>query len=94
MSNAPFSLRLPPATRQRLDAEAQRLDRPASQVAERAIVRYLDAQETLRRQIDEAATQANAGVFISEAALHDWMETWSGAEETAIPEPDISPARG
>ena len=88
MTNVPFSLRLDAEVRRRLDAEARRVDRPASQVAERAISRYLDAQEALRRRIDDAVLEPEAGVFISDTAIHRWMEGWDG-EDDAPPEPDV-----
>jgi predicted transcriptional regulator len=87
----PFSLRLDEATRARLEAEARRLDRPASQVAQRAIQRYLDAQEALRREIDAALEEADAGVFVSADAMHAWIDTWGTDRAAPPPEPDIFP---
>jgi predicted transcriptional regulator len=87
MPAAPFSLRLDPETRARLEEEARRLDRPAAQVATRAIVRWLDAQAALRVEIDAAVAEADAGVFVSAEAMHAWMETWES--ETPPPEPDL-----
>ena len=78
-------------TRARLEEEARRLDRPAAQVAARAITRWLDAQAALRAEIDAALAEAEAGVFISSEAMHAWMETWDTPEETPPPEPDIRP---
>ena len=94
MSAVPFSLRLDADTRTRLEAEARRLDRPASQVAQRAIERYLDAQAALRREIDAAVAEADEGRFVSAEAVHAWMETWGSTHEAPPPEPDvIDPAR-
>jgi predicted transcriptional regulator len=93
MSAPPFSLRLDAELRARLEAEARRLDRPASQVAQRAIVRYLDAQDALRREIDAAVAEAEEGVFISVEAIGAWMRTWGSADEAPPPEPDVLPTR-
>ena len=54
----PFSLPLDAEIRVRLE-EAAGADRPASQVAQRAIQRYLDAQDALRREIDSAVAEAD-----------------------------------
>ncbi len=89
----PFSLRLDEATRQRLEEEARRLDRPASQVAAHAIVGFLDAQDELRRQIEAAVEEADQGIFISSEAMHAWMDSWGSDRELPPPEPDILPAR-
>ena len=91
MSTTPFSLRLDAGMRTRLEAEAKRLDRPAAQVAARAIARWLDAQAALRAEIDAAAAEAEAGVFISSEAMHAWMETWDTPREAPPPAPDIRP---
>ena len=74
MPSTPVSLRLDDATRARLAAEAKRLDRPAAQVATRAIRSWLDAQDELRRQIDAAVEEAGRGEFLSSEAVHTWME--------------------
>jgi predicted transcriptional regulator len=91
MASAPFSLRLDPELRQRLEAEARRVERPASQVAERAIARYLEAQDAFRAMVDAAVAEADAGIFISDSAMHRWMESWDTDQELPAPEPDIFP---
>jgi predicted transcriptional regulator len=83
MTTQPFSLRLDADTRARLEAEARRLDRPAAQVAARAITRWLDAEATLRSEIDAAVAEAEAGAFVSSEAVAAWMETW-GSGSSAI----------
>jgi predicted transcriptional regulator len=88
MPAVPFSLRLDADARARLEEEARRLDRPAAQVAARAIVRWLDAQAALRSEIDSAVAEAEAGLFVSAEAMHAWMETWDSAEAPP-PEPDL-----
>jgi predicted transcriptional regulator len=89
----PFSLRLDEMTRRRLEDEARRQGRPASQVASRAIVGFLDAQDELRRQIETAVAEADQGAFISSEAMHGWMDSWGSDRELPPPEPDIVPTR-
>ena len=91
--SVPFSLRLDAEIRARLEEEARRLDRPASQVAQRAILRFLDAQDALRREIDSAVAEADTGVFVSAEAIGAWLETWGTDAEAPPPEPDILPER-
>ena len=91
MPATPVSLRLDDDTRSRLAAEAARLDRPAAQVATRAIRSWLDAQDALRRQIDEAVEEADRGVFVSSEAMGAWMDSWGTEHEAPVPEPDIHP---
>jgi predicted transcriptional regulator len=89
MSAQPFSLRLDADTRARLEAEARRLDRPVSQVAARAIGRWLDAEAALRAEIDAALAEAEAGAFVSSEAVGEWMETWGTDREAPPPATDI-----
>ena len=94
MPATPVSLRLDDKTRARLAAEAARLDRPAAQVATRAIRSWLDAQDSLRRQVDAAVDEANEGVFVSSEAVGAWMDSWDTEHEAPLPEADISPGDG
>jgi predicted transcriptional regulator len=84
MTTQPFSLRLDADTRARLEAEARRLDRPAAQVAARAITRWLDAEATLRSEIDAAVAEAEAGAFVSSEAVAAWMETWGSGSGAIV----------
>lgn len=92
MPTTPVSLRLDDRTRSRLAAEAARADRPAAQVAARAITAWLDAQDELRRQIDAAAEEADRGTFLSAESVGAWMDGWGTDREGPIPAPDIVPA--
>lgn len=93
MSTTPFSLRLAAETRQRLDREAESLDRSASYVATKAIESFLDAREAKRRALAEAIVEADKGVFISSEAIGRWMDSWDTDNELPPPEPDIFPDR-
>mgnify|MGYP001250030359 CR=1 FL=1 len=88
-STLPFSVRLNPALKSRLDAEARQQDRPASYVAAKAIEAFLDASEEKRRAIEAALAEANKGEFISSKAMNVWLDTWGETEEIAPPIPDI-----
>ena len=92
MPATPVSLRLDDDVRSRLAAEASRLDRPAAQVAARAIRTWLDAQDELRRQIDAAVEEADRGEFISSGAVAAWMDGWGTDREGGVPDADIRPA--
>ncbi len=92
MPATPVSLRLDDDTRSRLAAEAARLDRPAAQIATRAIRSWLDAQDALRQQIDDAVAEADQGVFVSSEAVGAWMDSWGTEHGTPPPEADIHPS--
>ncbi|MDF1633810.1 hypothetical protein [Mycoplana sp. MJR14] len=88
---APFSLRLDPALKSRLEDEARQQDRPASYVATKAIEQFLDAQDAKREAIERASVEADAGVFVSASAVHRWMDGWDGSDELPEPDADIKP---
>ena len=91
MATSPFSLRLSPELKERLDAVAESEDRSASYVATKAIEAFLDARDAKARAIDAAFREADQGIFVSPEAVHRWMDSWDTDNELPIPEPDIFP---
>jgi predicted transcriptional regulator len=93
MSTVPFSLRLDPSIKQRLDQEARRLDRSSSWLATRAIETFLEARAVKQRAIREAMAEAEKGEFISSEAMGRWMESWGTDDELPEPKVDIIASR-
>jgi predicted transcriptional regulator len=91
MSASPFSIRLDDTLRDRLEEHAARVNRPAGFVVQQALDSYLSAHERFLRDIDAAFKEADKGVFISQEAMHRWMESWDTNNELPPPEPDIFP---
>ena len=91
MGTIPFTLRLDDSLKQSLEAEAKIEDRSASYLATRAIKNMLDAKAAKRRMIDEAMTEADKGIFISEEKLMAWFQSLGTDHELPEPEPDIFP---
>ena len=91
MASSPFALRLSPELKERLDAVAESEDRSASYVATKAIEAFLDARDAKERAIDAAFREADKGIFVSQEAVHRWMDSWDTENELPFPEPDIFP---
>lgn len=91
MASSPFSLRLSPELKERLDAVAESEDRSASYVATKAIEAFLDARDARDAAIRAAFEEADKGIFVSQEAVHRWMDSWDTDNELPIPEPDIFP---
>lgn len=89
MASSPFSLRLSPELKERLDAVAEDEDRSASYVATKAIEAFLDARDARDRMIRAAIEEADNGVFVSSEAVDRWMESWGSDNELPMPEPDV-----
>ena len=94
MNNVPFSLRLDPVLKSRLEEVAQSEDRSASYVATQAIESFLNARDAKRAEIEAALFEADKGIFVSQEAVHRWMESWDTDNELPMPEPDIFPDTG
>lgn len=89
MRSTPYSVRLDVDLKSRLDAEAARLERPASWVLHQALVAYLDDKDAERRHLEALVAEADRGTFVSSAAMGRWVDSWDTAEELPPPEPDI-----
>jgi predicted transcriptional regulator len=89
MPTTPYSVRLDDDVREALEAEAQLEDRPAAQLAARAIKDMLRAKAARRGAIDAALTEADAGSFVSSEAMGAWVESWGSGDELPAPVADI-----
>lgn len=89
MASSPFSLRLSPELKERLDSVAESEDRSASYVATKAIEAFLDARDARHEAIRAAVAEADKGVFVSSEAVDRWMESWGTDNELPMPEPDV-----
>lgn len=93
MPSVPYSVRLDADLERRLEAEAARLQRPASWVLHQALEAYLDAKEAERRHLLALVEEADRGTFVSSAAMGRWVDSWDTVEELPPPAPDIVPPR-
>ena len=91
MPTSPYTIRLDDEVREALEQEAERAKRPAAQLAVSAITSMLAAQSEKRAAIEAALTEADAGAFISEAAMTRWVDSWGSDAELPEPEADITP---
>lgn len=44
-----------------------------------------------QQMIDAAVKEADEGIFISQAAMNAWVDSWGTDNELAPPKPDIRP---
>jgi predicted transcriptional regulator len=86
----PFTMRLDPELKDWLESEAKRKDRSAAYVAKQAMLDLKNKTETKAQMIQEAVTQADKGVFISEDKMTAWFESLGTDHELPEPEADIS----
>lgn len=86
-------MRLEPELKTWLEDEGKRSDRSAAYVAKQAIAKVKQETEAKRQMIRDAVAEADKGVFVSQQAVHDWMESWGTDNELPKPQPDIFPSQ-
>lgn len=91
MAVVEFSIPLQPAVKAELEAEARLSDQTAGEIAEMAIAQYLAGRKIKREAVRQALKEAEDGVFISEAAVSQWVQGWGTPDEAPPPEPDVFP---
>lgn len=90
MASADFSVPLEPAVKADLEAEARLSNQTAAEIAEAAIAQYLSGRKLKREAVRQALKETEDGVFISEAAVSQWVQSWGSVDELPPPEPDLS----
>ena len=72
-----------------LEEEARLSNQSAAEVAEAAIAGYLAGRKRKREAVRQALDEAKRGVFVSEAEVFRWVDSWGTADERPTPEPDV-----
>lgn len=85
------SLHIDPALMRNLEVEAKRQRRSPSRLAGEAIEVMLRNCAEKRVAIRAAIDEAEAGSFVSEEAMNDWVSSWGSDSEAQAPEPDVLP---
>ena len=49
----------------------------------------LELKEEKKQAVRDAVLEANKGVFVSQEAVHDWMDSWDTENELPEPKADI-----
>ncbi len=89
MTQNVISLRIPDTVKDRLDKLAGSTRRSRSFLAAEALNEYLERHEWQIAAIDEAVREADKGVFVSNQAVTEWLESWGSANELPAPLPDV-----
>jgi predicted transcriptional regulator len=93
-TTSPFSVRLPPETKAKLEKWAERQERPISYLVQRALDNYIEDLEQFDRSMAEAEAELDKGIFTSWGKVKEWMDSWDTDNELPMPEPDIFPNKG
>jgi RHH-type rel operon transcriptional repressor/antitoxin RelB len=80
-----LSIRLDPATKQRLAVLAQHSKRSASFLAAEAIAAYLEQEEWQVGEVQAAMAELDAGKTVSHEKVAGWLNSWGSAAEKKAP---------
>jgi predicted transcriptional regulator len=80
-----LSIRLDPATKQRLSALALHSKRSASFLAAEAITAYVEQEEWQLGEMQAAIAELDAGKGVSHERVADWVRSWGTATEKKAP---------
>lgn len=89
MPSSPYTLRLDDSLREALEKEAALEERPAAQLASRAIRNMVETKLAKRAAITAALEEADGGAFISQEAMNAWVDSWDTDDELPIPTADV-----
>ena len=93
MASAPYSVRLDPELKTRLERHAERTDRSAAYIVQEALSDYLDNADFIEKELDKAEAELNKGEFISEEKMIAWFRSLGTDNELPPPEPDVFPSK-
>lgn len=86
---AELILHLPPEIIANLDQLAEATQRSRADLAQDALVQYLDIQRWQIEGIREAVEEADRGEpGVPHASVAEWLDSWGSDEERPPPEPD------
>lgn len=90
MSSSIISVRVPEELKKQLEALSGATHRSKSYLAAKALEEYLERNAWKAEQLQEAAKEADKGVFVSGQAVNQWLESWGTDNETQVPKADTS----
>jgi predicted transcriptional regulator len=89
MPTTPFSMRIDVELKKTLEEAAEREDRSASYIANRAIEDWARRERAYDQELESALKEAERGVWISSEAFDKWMDRWADGHDDPFPEPDV-----
>ena len=89
MSNTVFTLRLPDDVKADLELLAKATNRSKSYLAAKAIADYVRTNAWQIRELQQAVSEAEQGVFVSEEAVDAWLNSWGTDDELPAPGADV-----
>ena len=87
IQKAHSSVRLRPDLLERADRMAAAMERSRGWIIEKALERYLDAEEQDIEEVRQALADMDAGAVVDGDEVHRWMDSWGSGNELPRPLP-------
>lgn len=94
MAGKPFTLRIPDEVKEDLKFLSTSMNRTQASIASEILEEKVSIRAKRVRAIQEAKEQAKSGVFVSQEAMENWVESLGTDNELPMPKPDILPNQG
>jgi RHH-type transcriptional regulator, rel operon repressor / antitoxin RelB len=82
-----LSIRLDPATKQRLDALSRQSKRSKSFLAAEAITAYVEQEEWQLGEIHAAVRELDSGQAVSHERVAPWLKSWGATRKKTAKKP-------
>ncbi len=89
MASDRITIRVQPELKQWFEQRAKRKDRSLGYVVVQSMEQTKRSTEARDQMIRDAMAEADKGVFVSQEAVHKWMDSWDSENELPLPEPDV-----
>ena len=89
MASDRITIRVEPELKQWFEQQAKLKDRSLGYMVTESMEQTKRSSEARDQMIRDAMAEADRGVFVSEEAVHKWMDSWVSENELPMPEPDI-----
>ncbi|GLS17868.1 hypothetical protein GCM10007874_08840 [Labrys miyagiensis] len=86
-----FSIRLPDDLKRDVARLATATRRSRAFIVKEAVAAYVEDQRDYLAALDEAAEEADKGIFVSEDRALSWLRSLGTEDEKPLPEADIGP---
>jgi predicted transcriptional regulator len=89
MASDRITVRVEPELREWFEQQAKRKDRSLGYMVVQSMEQTKRSTEARDQMIRDAMAEADKGVFVSQEAVHKWMDSWDSENELPLPEPDV-----
>ncbi len=89
MASDRITIRVEPELKQWFEQQAKRKDRSVGYMVTQSMEQTKRSSEARDQMIRDAMAEADKGVFVSEEAVHKWMDSWDAENELPFPAPDV-----